>query len=87
MAKLHYNKAALLAEYNATYAQLRKILLIGIGGAIFFFFVFIVYLGSRGHTKHAEYYHRFADRFTIEYSGQKLPMYNAAPEGTPAHGQ
>lgn len=73
--KLHYNKKALLDDYQATYGIFMKTLMIGIGGALVYFFIFVVYLGGWSHTPAADYVHTFGSRIQYDYSGQKLPMY------------
>ena len=75
--KLHYDKEALEKEYTQTYAMFMKVMVIGIGGAVAFFFGMIVYLGGWSHTPHKEFFDTFKDRFTVEYEGTKLPMYDS----------
>lgn len=73
--KLHYNKGALIKEYQGTFGLLGVMLLVGIGGALVYFFGLAVYLGGWSHTKAAPYVEEFADRIQYEYKGTKLPMY------------
>lgn len=72
--KLHYNKAALLEEYEATHNLMGKALAIMIVGALAYFFVMMVFLGET-NPKHEDFVKQFGDRITIEYSGKKLPIY------------
>ena len=76
MAKLHYDKEKLEAEYTQSYGVFIKSLVWGIGSVLVFFILFIVYLGAVSHTKHQPKYEQFKDRFTHEYEGElKLPYY------------
>jgi putative flippase GtrA len=74
-AKLHYNKNALLADYNQTFTMFMKVLMVGIGGALVYFLVFVVYLGGTGHTPSTTYVQAFGSRITTDYKGTKLPMF------------
>ncbi len=76
MAKLNYNKEKLLKEYSTTFNLVIKVLFIGIGSAILYFFIFILYLGGVSHTPHQPAHEQFKDRFILEYDGKKLPIYN-----------
>lgn len=74
---LHYDKEALLREYDGTYDMFMKALAFIIGGVLIYFFVFVVYLGGTSHTKHAPFVEKFGDRidYSGEYEGLKLPIY------------
>lgn len=72
--KLHYDKEALLAEYEATHGLMGKALFILVGGALLYFFIMITFLGNT-NTKHEDFVKQFGDRITIEYEGKKLPIY------------
>ena len=76
MAKLHYNKDDLHADYQQSYGFFIKSLVWGIGSVLVFFLIFIIYLGGVSHTPHKDQYDTFKDRFTHEYEGSlKLPYY------------
>ncbi len=74
--KLHYNKAALHADYTQTYAVFMKMLIIGIGGALVYFFILITYLGGPGHTRGTDYVREFGTRIQYDYKGLRLPEYD-----------
>lgn len=76
---LHYDKAALLNEYDDTYNMFMKALAFIIGGVLVYFFIFVVYLGGISHTKHTPFVKHFGDRidYSVEYEGLKLPIYGA----------
>lgn len=74
--KLHYNKKELLADYTQTYSVFMKMLAIGIGGALVYFFILIVYLGGWGHTRGTDYVREFGDRIQYDYKGLRLPEYD-----------
>ena len=73
--KLHYDKAALLADYQSTFHIFMKALAICVGSVLLYFLVFVVYLGGYSHTPHTPAFEQFKDRFEIEYDGLKLPFY------------
>ena len=85
MAKLHYDKDALHEDYRQTYGLLMKALIVGVGGALLYFLVYVVYLGGWSHTPSTDYALKFNDRYPQDYKGLKLPEFGgpAAPE--PAH--
>lgn len=72
--KLHYNKKALLAEYNQTYVIFMKATAIAIGIAVLYFFVMLEGV-TRTNSTHTEYFEKFHADYPIDYSGKKLPMY------------
>lgn len=74
---LHYDKDAVIREYDTTYDIFIKGLAVIIGGVLIYFFIFIVYLGGTSHTKHADFVEHFGDRidYSVEYEGLKLPIY------------
>jgi hypothetical protein len=74
--KLHYDKAALLAEYSQTYILLMKATAVVIGVAVLYFFV-VLYGLTVTNTPHEEYFRKFHADYPIDYSGKKLPMYEA----------
>ena len=74
--KLHYNKAALLKDYEDTFQISMKALGACVALALVFFIALITYLGGWSHEPHKDKYDTFKDRFTIEYEGTKLPYYN-----------
>ncbi len=73
---LHYNKDDVLADYTATYGIFMKMLVIGIGGALVYFFIMIVYLGAIGHTPGDDYVREFGTRIQYDYKGLRLPQYD-----------
>jgi hypothetical protein len=73
---LHYNKDEVLADYTATYGVFMKMLIIGIGGALVYFFILIVYLGGVGHTPGDDYVRAFGTRIDYDYKGLRLPQYD-----------
>jgi len=72
--KLHYNKEALIEEYEATHGLIGKALAIMIGCALVYFFVMMTFIGNT-NTTHEDFVKQFGDRITIEYDGKKLPVY------------
>ena len=74
--KLHYNKEELHADYTQTYGIFMKMLAVGIGGALVYFFILIVYLGGWGHTPGDDYVREFGDRIQYDYKGLRLPQYD-----------
>ena len=76
--KLHYNKKALLTEYDKTYTIFMGLLGFVIGGILLYFFIFVVYLGGVSHTPHKDFVEKFSDRidYGLEYDGLKLPIYD-----------
>ncbi len=77
---LHYDKQALLQDYQSTFNIFMKALMVGVGGALVYFFIFVVYLGGWSHTKSADYAKEFNGRYPQDYTGLKLPEF-----GGPAH--
>ncbi|MBI1364242.1 MAG: hypothetical protein GC134_09680 [Proteobacteria bacterium] len=75
--KLHYDKAALLAEYNQTFHLLMKATAVVIGVAVTYFFCVMHGLTVTNGT-HAEFFKKFNADYPISYSGKKLPMYEQA---------
>lgn len=75
--RLHYNKKALITEYDKTYAIFMGMLGFVIGGVLLYFFIFVVYLGGVSHTPHKDFVEKFSDRidYGLEYDGLKLPIY------------
>ncbi|RYG59800.1 MAG: hypothetical protein EON60_09300 [Alphaproteobacteria bacterium] len=73
---LHYNKDDLHADYTQTYGVFMKMLAIGIGGALVYFFIMIVYLGAIGHTPGDDYVREFGSRIQYDYKGLRLPQYD-----------
>lgn len=74
---LHYDKEALLEEYENTFPIAMKFLIIVVGAGILYFFLMATYLGKEGHTDHKPYVETFAGedgRIETDYSGLKLPM-------------
>lgn len=74
--KLHYNKQALLADYTQTYKVFMLMLAIGIGGALVYFFILMVYLGGWGQTRGTDYVREFGERIQYDYKGLRLPEYD-----------
>jgi len=74
--KLHYSKKELHADYTQTYNVFMKMLAIGIGGALVYFFILIVYLGGWGHTRGDDYVREFGERIQYDYKGLRLPQYD-----------
>jgi hypothetical protein len=72
--KLHYNKEALIEEYENTHHLIVKALAAMIGCALVYFFVMMVFVGHT-NTSHEDFVKQFGDRVTIEYDGKKLPIY------------
>ncbi len=72
--KLHYNKEALITEYENTHSLIVKALAAMIGCALVYFFVMMVFVGETNPT-HEDFVKQFGDRITIEYDGKKLPIY------------
>lgn len=75
MAKLHYDKEALLREYTETYSVFMKTLALAVGGVVAYFLIFIYYLGGWSHTPTKPFVDDFKSRISIEYEGTRLPMY------------
>ncbi len=75
--KLHYDKDALIKEYQKTL----KLMAIGTGAvvvfAIIYFFVMATYLGSTGHTKYDPYFDTFEKDGRIEGSYEGLKLKNS----------
>lgn len=72
---LHYDKQKLLKEYSSTYLLMMATMVIGVAGALAYFFGLITYLGGWSHSKSTPFVNTFADRITLEYQGTKLPMF------------
>ncbi|NBV54600.1 MAG: hypothetical protein EBR79_02675 [Proteobacteria bacterium] len=72
---LHYDKQKLLKDYTTTFALMMATMVIGVAGALAYFFGLITYLGGWSHSKSTPFVNTFADRITLEYQGTKLPMY------------
>ena len=72
--KLHYDKNAVIKEYERTYNVMGIALAALVGGALVYFFAMMVYLGH-SNTNHTDFHKQFSDRIDIDYSGTKLPMY------------
>lgn len=85
--KLHYDKEALLAEYRSTFSMFITALALAVGGAVLFFFVFIVYLGGWSHTKAEPFVEQFGSRIEYEYKGTKLPEFGGPAEPETHHGE
>lgn len=62
-------------EHETTFSMFMKVLMVGVGGAVIYFFGIIVYLGGWGHSPSKPYVAEFSDRIQYEYSGKKIPMY------------
>ncbi|PZP39075.1 MAG: hypothetical protein DI585_05270 [Pseudomonas fluorescens] len=73
---LHYNRDELHADYTRTYGIFMKMLAIGIGGALVYFFIMIIYLGAFGHTPGNDYVREFGTRIQYDYKGLRLPQYD-----------
>ena len=80
---LHYDEAALHADYRQVFGWLMKTLFIGVFGALVYFFVFMVYLGGWSHTPSTDYAKAFNERYPIDYKGLKLPEFGG-PTSPPA---
>ncbi len=74
---LHYDMKAVEQDYSATYGMFMKAAVVGVVGAIVYFFVLAVYLGGWGHTHSDDFVRDFATdgRIELEYVGTKLPMF------------
>ena len=70
---LHYSRDDLHADYTQTYGVFMKMLAIGIGGALVYFFAMIIYLGALGHTPGDDYVREFGSRIQYDYKGLRLP--------------
>lgn len=77
---LHYDKNALLEEYQNTYRIALWTVGSIIGFALLYFFVLATYLGGWAHTKHEPFFKKFGEDVDIEYDGLKLPMYENGGE-------
>src|SRR5262245_29865758 len=73
--ELHYDKNKVLKGYRQTFSMFMKALIIGVGGAVVYFFGVIIYLGLYGHTHTDNYVQEFGSRIQYDYKGTKLPMY------------
>ena len=73
--KLHYDKEALLEDYNHVFSYIMKAMAIFLGVTILYFLVYIVYLGEASHTPPGPFVEQFGDRVDIEYAGKKIPLY------------
>lgn len=73
--ELHYDKDALVAEYEKTYSTFMTALFIGVGGAVLCFFAAVVYLGGWSHTRATPFVETFGDRIEYDYDGTKLPLF------------
>ena len=73
---LHYSRDDLHADYTQTYTVFMKMLTIGIGGALVYFFTMIIYLGAFGHTPGDDYVREFGSRIQYDYKGLRLPQYD-----------
>ncbi len=73
---LHYSREDLHADYTQTYGVFMKMLAIGIGGALVYFFAMIIYLGAIGHTPGDDYVREFGSRIQYDYKGLRLPQYD-----------
>ena len=80
MAKLHYDETALHADYTKVFGWMMTALLVGIGGAVAYFFVLMVYLGGWSHEPTTDYAKVFNERYPIDYKGLKLPIYGGPAE-------
>jgi len=76
-AALHYNKAAVLKEYTATFDVMMKATVLSIGGILLYFFIMITFLGGFSHEKTNSFVEKFSDRIDLgaSYDGTKLPLY------------
>lgn len=83
--KRHYNLKALHTEYKNAFTLMMKVSVVGILGAVVYFMVLIVYLGASGHTPTADYATQFLDRYPIDYTGLKTPIYGGPATPQPAH--
>lgn len=72
---LHYDKNALLAEYHGTFGMFIKALALAVGIVLLFFFVFIYYLGDKGHTRAKPFIDEFGSTIEYDYKGTKLPEF------------
>tara|TARA_R110000868_G_scaffold218576_2_gene469071 strand:- start:1765 stop:2070 length:306 start_codon:yes stop_codon:yes gene_type:complete len=77
MAKLHYDKDALIKEYQKTFKGMVILSAVVIGLALLYFFFMSSYLGAKGHTKHEPYFDTFVKdgRIDPSYDGLKLKSY------------
>lgn len=80
--ELHYDKEALVAEYQKTFGLFISALFICVAGVLLYFFIFVVYLGGWSHNHAKPFVEEFGSRVEYEYHGTKLPMFGgpAAPE-------
>ena len=72
---LHYDKEALLADYQQTFGIMVKAVWGVVIFALIYFFIMAVYLGGWSHTKHDPFVEQFGDRVEIDYDGLKTPIY------------
>lgn len=77
-SSLHYDKDALLKDYEQTFSIMVKAVGAVVALALIYFFVMAVYLGGWSHTKHDPFVERFGDRVEIDYDGLKTPIYGEA---------
>lgn len=76
-SKLHYDKDALMQEYEKTFPLVVKAMSIVVAFGLVYFFIMAVYLGGWSHTPHEDFVEQFAGedgRIEIEYDGLKLPI-------------
>ncbi len=73
--KLHYDKHAVEADCTSTFGGFMKVAMVGVAGAVVYFFALAVYLGGWSHTRAPEFVETFVPRVELEYKGKKLPMY------------
>ncbi|MFT7433925.1 MAG: hypothetical protein ACI9TY_001570 [Alphaproteobacteria bacterium] len=75
--KLHYDKDALIKEYQKTFKGMLILSATVIAFALIYFFIMSTYLGAEGHTKHKPYFDRFvkSERIYGNYDGLKLKSY------------
>ena len=73
--KLHYDKAALLKDYNETFVLIMKGMGVFVAIILVYFLVTAVYLGDKAHTPSQPFVDQFGDRIDIDYEGKKIPMY------------
>lgn len=74
---LHYDKAAVIKEYNTTFDLMMKATVFSIGGVLLYFFFMATFLGGFSHEKTNSFVEKFSDRIDLgsSYDGLKLPMY------------
>lgn len=81
----HYDVEALHEDYRQTFGLLIKALIIGVGGALLYFLVYVVYLGGWSHTPSTDYAKQFNERYPVDYKGLKLPEFGGPEAPEPAH--